>query len=79
MKRQLEGEITKDARKQVREGRLHGPIKGTRCTLTNPGPGGRLTYECLAITSEGRDRTEGYAYHGTANARNSETTWKLLR
>jgi hypothetical protein len=77
MRRELEDEIVRDARKQVREGGLDGPIKRAHCTISAREPGGRLRYQCLAITSEGGDRTEGYEYQGTANAKSGEKTWKL--
>jgi hypothetical protein len=77
MRRELEGEIATDARKQVREGLPDRPIKRAHCTVSHREPGGRLTYQCLAIISEGRDRTEGYKYQGTANAKSGEKTWKL--
>jgi hypothetical protein len=75
MRRELEGEIARDARKQVRQGVLDGPIKRAHCTVSDREPGGRLTYQCLAITSEGGDRTEGYKYQGIANAKSGEKTW----
>jgi hypothetical protein len=76
MRRQLEGEIAKDARKQVREGVLDRPVERAHCTLGNREPGGRRSYKCLVITSEGGDRVEGYEYQGTANPNNGETTWE---
>jgi hypothetical protein len=76
MRRQLEGEIARDARKHDRERVPGGPIKRARCTLSNREPGGRGRYKCLAITSEGGDRAEGYEYQGTVNGKNGEMRWE---
>jgi hypothetical protein len=56
--RDLEREITRDARARARAGRLDGPVLGTRCEINPPSQRPlerdlsvrRMDYECLAIT-----------------------------
>lgn len=71
-KRELEGSIEKDARKQVRAGLLDGPIKGAKCRYAADGPGATREYECIAITNESGDTAKVYGYEGTANSETGE-------
>ncbi len=74
---ELERSITKDARKQVREGFLEGPIKETSCREAGTGSGPATEYTCLAINKESGETSEGYEYQATADTESGELTWEL--
>ncbi len=79
----LQRTITKDARKDVAEGLLDGPILETSCTATGGGSTDDLTaltgtFECLAVTKEESDGTRsGYGYAGTIEWKSGSVTWQL--
>lgn len=79
MVHEMEKTITKDAKKNVNEGVLDGPILGSQCS---PAPGGgsksAAPYTCMAITKRNGDGTvEGYNFTVTANMNTGSMTWHL--
>ena len=79
----LEKTITKDAKKDVADGVLDGPILGADCTPLGGGSTDDLTahtgtFTCLAITSKSADGTErGYAFSAVINWDAHSYTWHL--
>ncbi|QGG41832.1 DUF2510 domain-containing protein [Aeromicrobium yanjiei] len=79
----LEKQITKDAKENVADDLLEGPIKYTSCTATGGGSTDDLTaltgtFECIAVNEENSDGTaSGYRYAGTAEWDTGSITWKL--
>ncbi|WP_375492412.1 hypothetical protein [uncultured Jatrophihabitans sp.] len=79
----LEASVTKDAKKDVNEGVLDGPIKKTECDPTN-GSSDLLTasntFECTAVTKISSDGTEsGYVFSATVNWTGESYSWHLGR
>lgn len=80
---EMQKTITEDARDDVGEGFLDGPILYTTC---NPLGGGSIddltalttTFDCLAVNEEMEDgRASGYSYGATMNWDDRSYTWKL--
>jgi len=76
-KGELQRTITKDARKQVADGLLEGPILKTSCQRVGGGSGATKRYECIAVTARSGGTESGYSYEATANTENGRITWKL--
>lgn len=80
---ELEKFIRKDARDNVRQGILDGPILSASCTATGGGSTDDLTartgtFECIAVTKENKDSTmSGYGYTGTLDWDTGSATWQL--
>ncbi len=79
---QLEKNITKHARKLVRQDLLEGPIKYSSCTAVGGSTDDLTaltgTFECIAVNKENKDDTvSGYSYAGTADWSSGEISWKL--
>jgi membrane protein involved in colicin uptake len=84
MVREMERSITKDARKDVADGILDGPILSTDCTPTNGGSTDDLSarttgFSCLAVTSKNAsDGTEeGYRFSALMNWSAGTYSWHL--
>lgn len=81
--KELEKNVSKYAKKLVKEDLLDGPIKYASCTATGGGSTDDLTsltgtFECLAVNKENDDGTSsGYAFAGTTEWATGEMTWKL--
>ena len=80
---ELQRTITADARKDVANGVLTGPILSTSCTPLGGGSTDDLnaittTFTCLAIQKINGDGTEsGYNFSATMNWNSGEMTWRL--
>lgn len=80
---ELEKLIKKDARTNVRQGILDGPILSASCTATGGGSTDDLTartgtFDCIAVTKKHKDGTEsGYGYQGTLDWDTGTATWQL--
>ena len=74
---ELQRTITKDARKQVAEGLLEGPILKTSCQRVGGGSGATKRYECIAVTERSGGTESGHSYQATANSNTGRVTWKL--
>jgi len=80
---ELEKLIRKDARNNVKQGILDGPILSASCTATGGGSTDDLTaqtgtFECIAVTKEKKDGTmSGYGYTGTLDWDTGSATWQL--
>lgn len=80
---EMQASITKDARKDVTNGLLDGPILSTTCNPLGGGSSDDLTaltttFECIAVTKKNPDGTEsGYRFAATANWNDSSYTWRL--
>ena len=69
-KTSLQSLVQKNAREQVSEGYLDGPIKHVTCEPATSADSATTeeTFNCLAVTTIHSDGTEeGYSYVGTAN------------
>lgn len=81
--KELEKNITKDAKDNVRNGLLDGPILKSSCTATGGGSTDDLTaltgtFECIAVNKEDKDGTmSGYSYSGTIDWESAELSWHL--
>ncbi len=81
--RGLQRSITKDAKKNVDDGLLDGPILRTACEPVGGGSEDILAdttgkYECLAVSKTNDDGTSsGYSYNGTVNYDDFSYTWRL--
>lgn len=75
-KRELQRTITKDAREQVANGVLDGPILKTSCSRVGGGSGKTKRYECIAVTERSGGTERGYPYDATANPDTGRITWK---
>jgi hypothetical protein len=79
----LEGTILKDAKKDVKNGLLDGPILRASCTPVGGGSTDDLTaltgsFSCIAVTKEESDGTaSGYAFAATINWSDFSYTWHL--
>jgi mannitol-specific phosphotransferase system IIBC component len=79
----LEASVTKDAKKDVSDGLLDGPIKHTQCDPAN-GTSDLLrasnTFQCTAVTKVSSDGTEsGYVFSATVNWSAESYSWHLGR
>lgn len=80
---ELEKNVSKYAKKLVKDGLIEGPIKYASCTATGGGSTDDLTaltgtFECLAVNKENDDGTaSGYSFAGTTEWATGEMTWKL--
>ena len=77
----LQASVTKDAKKDVNDGILDGPIKHTECTPTN-GASDLLkasnTFSCTAVTTVDSDGTErGYAFAAMVDWSGEKYSWHL--
>ncbi len=81
--KQMEGSITKDARKEVATGLLTGPIRYTSCDPLGGGSTDDLTaltttFSCLAVNKKNNDGTvSGYSFHATQNWSSGSYSWGL--
>ena len=81
--KEMQGDITKDARKDVNDGILDGPIIGTSCDPVAGGSTEDLTakttaFSCLAVTDVAGDGTEhGYSFSALMNWDKSSWSWHL--
>jgi hypothetical protein len=86
--RAVQSSITRDARARARQGRLEGPVLGTRCAIEPPSQRVRerdprvasATYQCLAITrhdAEGRFDV-GDSFRATVRYRDFSYTWRRV-
>lgn len=79
----LESNITKHAKKAVKDDLLDGPILSASCTATGGGSTDDLTaltgtFDCMAINKKNDDGTmSGYGYAGTIDWQSGELTWQL--
>lgn len=81
--KRLQQSVTKDARENVSEGILEGPIMYSTCDPLGGGSVDDLTaitgtFECLAIYEERPDGSMvGWTYSGTINYNEQTWSWKL--
>jgi hypothetical protein len=81
--KELQKAVTKDARGQVNDGLLDGPIKRTSCDPVGGGNVDDLTartgkFECIAVNKENGDGTaEGYRFSATINYEELSYSWHL--
>jgi hypothetical protein len=81
--KQLEKSVTKDARKDVNDGLLTGPVLRTQCNAaggSNPDDLSVTTadFTCLAVTAENADGTSsGYRFSATIDYDQFNYTWHL--
>lgn len=81
--REMQASITKDARNDVRDGLLDGPIYYTSCDPLGGGSTDDLTaltttFECLAVDEKLKgNMVRGYPYSATVNWTKSSWTWQL--
>jgi hypothetical protein len=79
----LQDSVTKDAKKNVDQGLLTGPISSTSCTPVGGGSTDDLTahtgnFTCIAVNKTSSDGTsEGYRYSATVNYDDGSYTWHL--
>jgi hypothetical protein len=79
----MQASITKDARKDVSDGILDGPIKRTECTPVGGGSDDLLQdttgqFSCIAVNKISSDGTEsGYRFTAVVNWSTTEYTWHL--
>jgi hypothetical protein len=79
----MQKSITKDAKKDVADGVLDGPILYTTCDPLGGGSTDDLTaltttFQCLAVDKKNNDGTvSGYQFDATANWSESSYTWHL--
>jgi hypothetical protein len=78
--------VTKDAKKDVADGVLDGPILRTECTPVGGGNSDPLAahtgnWSCLAVTKDdlSSGTSEGYAFSATVNYDDGSYTWHLGR
>ncbi|WP_431446575.1 hypothetical protein [Aeromicrobium sp.] len=80
---ELEKLIKKDAKANVKQGFLEGPILSASCTATGGGSTDDLTartgtFDCIAVNEENKDDTvSGYGYAGTLDWDTGSATWHL--
>lgn len=73
----LKSMILKNARTQVSDGYLSGPIKSVSCTPATSADSAatEATFDCMAVTKTDADGTQsGYGYTGAANYATGEVT-----
>jgi type II secretory pathway pseudopilin PulG len=79
----LQDSVTKDAKKNVDQGLLTGPITSTSCTPVGGGSTDDLTahtgnFTCIAVNKANSDgSSEGYRYSATVNYDDGSYTWHL--
>lgn len=79
----LEKSVTKDAKKDVQDGVLNGPIKKTACTPVGGGSTDLLVdttgqFSCIAVTTTNSDGTEsGYRFSAVVNWTDASYSWHL--
>lgn len=80
---QMQGSITKDAKKRVADGELDGPIFYTSCDPLGGGSVDDLTaltttFECLAVNEKlGGGQVRGWVFSSTVNWDEGSWSWRL--
>jgi hypothetical protein len=79
---ELAASVTKDARRDVADGLLDGPIKHTDCEPVGGGNVDSLAdhtggWSCLAVTSVHGTLERGYSFSATVNYDTGAYTWQL--
>ena len=82
----LQTSVTKDAKKDVADGVLTGPILRTECTPVGGGNSDPLAahtgkWDCTAVTKDDLDAgtSEGYSFSATVNYDDASYSWHLGR